>query len=259
MGVEVVDERPYEIEPRATSRAVDLRLRAAPADAATSTRARRSPSASRTRSPRPGRGEAESDGFNALVAAGRADLAAGRWCCARTRKYLRQTGLDVQPGVHRGSACRPTSAIAAAAGRAVRGPVRPGRPPADRERELAAGAASRRSSAALDDVASLDQDRILRSFLALDPGDAAHQLLPARRRRRGRSRTSSFKLDPQRDPRPARAAAEVRDLRLLAAGRGRAPALRRGRPRRPALVATGARTSAPRSSAWSRRRWSRTR
>ena len=38
------------------------------------------------------------------------------------------------------------------------------------------------------------------------------------------------------DPRPARAAAEVRDLRLLAAGRGRAPALRRGRPRRPALV-----------------------
>ena len=38
------------------------------------------------------------------------------------------------------------------------------------------------------------------------------------------------------DPGPARAAAAVRDLRLLAAGRGRAPAVRRGRPRRAALV-----------------------
>ena len=41
----------------------------------------------------------------------------------------------------------------------------------------AAGAPDRRP---LDDVASLDQDRILRSLLALIRRDAAHQLLPAR-------------------------------------------------------------------------------
>ena len=45
----------------------------------------------------------------------------------------------------------------------------------------------------------------------------------------------SFKLDPTRGAGPARPASAVRDLRLLAAGRGRAPALRAGRPRRAAL------------------------
>ena len=46
----------------------------------------------------------------------------------------------------------------------------------------------------------------------------------------------SFKFDPRAAARPARAAAAVRDLALLAAGRGRAPAVRPGRPRRAALV-----------------------
>ena len=41
---------------------------------------------------------------------------------------------------------------------------------------------------------------------------------------------------PAQHPRPAAAAADVRDLRLLAARRGRAPARRHGRPRRAALV-----------------------
>ena len=50
------------------------------------------------------------------------------------------------------------------------------------------------------------------------------------------ARAALAQARPVGDPRPARAAAEVRDLRLLAAGRGRAPALRRGRARRPALV-----------------------
>ena len=46
----------------------------------------------------------------------------------------------------------------------------------------------------------------------------------------------SFKLDPHADPGPAGPAAQVRDLGVLARGRGRAPALRQGRARRPALV-----------------------
>ena len=45
----------------------------------------------------------------------------------------------------------------------------------------------------------------------------------------------SFKLDPQAVPDLPQPRPGVRDLRLLAAGRGRAPALRQGRPRRAAL------------------------
>ena len=50
------------------------------------------------------------------------------------------------------------------------------------------------------------------------------------------SPTCRFKLDPKAVPGPAGAPADVRDLGLQPAGRGRAPALRQGRPRRPALV-----------------------
>ena len=69
----------------------------------------------------------------------------------------------------------------------------------------------------------------------------------------------SFKLEPAQRPGGAGAAADVRDLRLLAALRGRAPARRQGRARRDSLVGPAARISAPRCWAWSRRRWSRTR
>ena len=88
---------------------------------------------------------------------------------------------------------------------------------------------------ALDDVASLDHDRILRSYLTLIKATL---------------RTNYFQPDsdgrPQalhlaearalRDPGAARAPAPVRDLRLLTARRGRAPAVRRRRARWPALV-----------------------
>ncbi len=81
-----------------------------------------------------------------------------------------------------------------------------------------------------------------------DPGHAAHQLLrrhPARRPWRDRGPTAGrapapealcvVQARPQRDPGPARAAPAVRDLRLLTACRGRAPALRQGRPGRAAM------------------------
>ena len=64
-----------------------------------------------------------------------------------------------------------------------------------------------RIARALDDVASLDQDRILRSYLTVDQGDAAHELLPARRGRPRRSPTSRSSSSPPRsrtcpEPRP---------------------------------------------------------
>ena len=68
------------------------------------------------------------------------------------------------------------------------------------------------------------------------PGHAAHQLLPAATSDGRPAALHLAQARAVRDPGPARAAAAVRDLRLLAAGRGRAPALRRGRARWAALV-----------------------
>ena len=50
--------------------------------------------------------------------------------------------------------------------------------------------------AAIDAVASLDEDRILRSFVCGPARDAAHQLLPPRTPTGGRPAHLSFKLDP---------------------------------------------------------------
>ena len=89
------------------------------------------------------------------------------------------------------------------------------------------------------------------------PRDAAHQLLPDRRRR-PTAAAALAEDGPVGDPRPARAAAEVRDLRLLARA-SRACTCASARWRAVACAGpTDATTSAPRSSAWSRRRWSRT-
>ncbi len=69
----------------------------------------------------------------------------------------------------------------------------------------------------------------------LDRGGAAHQLLPARRRRRA----APLPVDQARSAParvPAAAAPALRDLRLLAAGRGRPPARRQGRARRHPLL-----------------------
>ncbi len=67
-----------------------------------------------------------------------------------------------------------------------------------------------------------------------DPGDPAHQLLPGRRRR-CRPFVHCLQVRPAGDPGPPAAAPVLRDLGVLAARRGRAPALRLGRPRWSAL------------------------
>ena len=116
-------------------------------------------------------------------------------------------------------------------------------------RDAAAGATGSGAEIerAIDAVESLDQDRILRSFLAV---------IQAMLRTNYFQPTAggepkpylSFKLDPSQLPLAAAAAPAVRDLRLLAARRGRAPARRQGRARRASAGRTGARTSAPRCS-----------
>ena len=152
------------------------------------------------------RGEAEDDGFNALVL--RAGLTWRQAMVLRAyAKYLRQAGIAVQPGVHRAVRCATYPDDRAPAGRAVRGPVRP----AAAQRRRASRA---RPTALVEEIdrrarrrsTSLDQDRILRSFLDADPGDPAHQLLPARRGRRGRKsvrrRSSSTRSASPTCPQP---------------------------------------------------------
>ena len=132
-------------------------------------------------------GEAESDGFNALVL--RAGLTWRQAMVLRAyAKYLRQAGSTFSQDYI--EQCLVANVAHRAAARAaVRGPASTRRSPATRD-ELDRRRSSRRSRGALDEVASLDQDRILRSYLGADPGDPAHQLLPARRRRPAASRTS---------------------------------------------------------------------
>ena len=105
---------------------------------------------------------------------------------------------------------------------------------------LAAGAEERCTAiteelrGALDEVVSLDHDRILRAYLALIEATLRTNYYQ-RAGRRARA-VPGVQARLRAGARGARAAAEVRDLRLLAAARGGAPAVRRGRARRPALV-----------------------
>ncbi|SVJ68380.1 Uncharacterised protein [Klebsiella pneumoniae] len=68
-----------------------------------------------------------------------------------------------------------------------------------------------------------------------DQGDPADQLLPARRQR-PEQELLQLQVQPEGHSGAAQAGAQVRDLRLLAARRGRAPARRQGGSRRLALV-----------------------
>ena len=124
--------------------------------------------------------------------------------------------------------------------------------PTDAHEELGS-AITEEIEGALDAVTSLDEDRILRSFLAM---------IRATLRTNYYQRTANgiaqavpvAEVRPRGDPGPAAAPAEVRDLRVLAAAGGRAPAVR-VRSRAAACAGrTAVRTSVPRSSAWSRRR-----
>ena len=186
-------------------------------------------------------------------AAGRADLAPGDGA-ARLREVPAPGRVDVQPGLHRGVP-DPNVHIARLLVRLFEARFDPG--VRDRRGRGRRRAAVEEIAGALDAVESLDQDRILRSFLGADPGHAAHQLLPARRRRPARRRTSPSS-STRSGARPARS--RGRSSRSGSTARAsRACTCASARSRAVACAGrTGARTSAPRCSAWSRRRWSRT-
>ncbi|MCK7500535.1 MAG: NAD-glutamate dehydrogenase [Comamonadaceae bacterium] len=250
MGVRVLDEHAVR-RSRAERRAgLDARLRAA---ARPARRARRRGAARALFEDAFARvfdGAIENDDFNRLVLRARPAGRRGRGA-ARLRQVPAADRLRAvsQAYIEATLAAHPRIArmLVAAVPAARFDPARP------RRRERAATQQRRtRSSRRWTTVSNLNEDRVLRQLLGADPGDAAHQLLAhaapdGERARRYLVASSSTR---RKVPGPARAAAAVRDLRLLAALRGHPPARRQGGARRAALVGPAARTSAPRCSAW---------
>ena len=177
------------------------------------------------------RGEVENDGFNRLLLC--AGLSAREIVVLRAYcRYLLQTGIPFsQAYMERVLVAQ--APIAAALVRlfqtqfALDGKAREAR---------RASASAKAILRALDKVASLDEDRILRATYR-DPRDAAHQLLSDHGRPTERAEELGVvQARSARHSRPAAAAAEVRDLRLQPARRGRAPAHGLRGARRHALV-----------------------
>jgi glutamate dehydrogenase len=229
LGVEVVDERPYELLGAQGRRAwvYDFGLRYEPSgDVSAEGVKELFQDAFRA----VWAGLAESDGFNALVLRGGLTWQQASVLRAYA-KYMRQGGSTFSQDYIE-SALLSNVRIARLLVRLFEARPAPGvrqRPGRRRRRRL------EEISSGLDGVASLDQDRILRSYLTMiratlrssyfqEGDDGQAQAVPR------------AEAGPAAHPGPAAAATDVRDLRLLAAVRGRAPALRPGRRGRPALV-----------------------
>ena len=177
------------------------------------------------------RGDNENDDFNRLVLLRRARLARRRLLRAYAA-HMKQAGFTFSSAYIQ-QALATHADHHGAAGRAVRMPAsirrsaataRPRRRPSSQRIE--AGAGQRLQPRRGPHPAPVPGD---------DPGDAAHQSLPAHARRLTQA-GAVVQVRSVEDSRPARAAADVRDLRRVAARRGRAPARRPCRARRAALV-----------------------
>ena len=233
MGLKVLDERPHRIsppdQPPVWMHDFGMQTRAGATPTSRSTGSTR---CSRTRSARIFRGEVENDDFNRLVVAarhaGRRDRRAASLC-----EIPAADRLPAVAGVHRVDARRASAtsrAISSSCSR--RGSIPDARPPASDD---AAACRSQEIESALDGVENLSEDRVLRQYLALILATTRTNFW----RRDAQGRRAHLPVVQVRSVEgagSARAAADVRDLRLLAALRGRPPARRPGRARRPALV-----------------------
>jgi glutamate dehydrogenase len=189
MGVTVTDERPYEITPRGGPPAwvYDFGLEL-PAGVVVDDRVRDEFLATFGAV---WRGELESDGFNRLVL--RAGLTADQLTVLRAYdRYLRQIGAAFSRDyVEATFAAHPDIARQLADLFAVRFD-----PHLDGNRNLESEGIATEISAGLDRVTSLDEDRILRSFLRLIMATTrTNAFLPDRRARR-----LAFKFDPAKVP-----------------------------------------------------------
>ena len=205
LGVEVVDERPYAItpagEPRPTAWVYDFGLRY------------RGEIREETRKLfQDGfmacwRGQAEADGFNRLIMA--ANLTWREAALLRAyAKYLRQAGIPFSRAYIEASllANVPITRMLVALFAARFDPDSPGPQAGAEARVAAVEAIEEQILKALDEVASLDQDRILRFYLALIRATLRTNYFQNRSGDRAMP-YYSFKLDPERiddlpQPRP---------------------------------------------------------
>lgn len=247
LGVKVVDEHPYEVErvdgriwlydfglrlPEGHQELAEVRPHVENAFAAA------------------WRGEAEVDRFNELVL-----LAGLTWrqvvVLRAYAKYLRQTGTvfsqDYMESTFIAYPHLATLLVQLFEARFEPGPV------AAEQRQRRGAELVAEIRTALDDVASLDQDRILRSYLSLIQATLRTSFY--QRPVGGRPKPYvAFKLDPQAIPElPApRPKFEI----FVYSPRFEGVHLRFGPVARGACAGpTGGRTSVPRCSAWSRHRW----
>ena len=239
LGVTVVDERPHEIRVDGPSVwRYDIGLRVADPERIDERAVREEFCATFAAL---FRGELESDGLNELVLVG--GLSARQVDVLRAyAKYLRQVGLSFSQRYVEATLARHGPIVGelvrlfeARFDPAIDTDAASGDSPV-RQADLAAITAS--ITAQLDAVPSLDEDRILRSFLTLIQATTRTNAYRPARRRRPRVRPPARALlqaRPGDDPRPAAASADVRDLGVLTPRRGRAPPRRAGRPRRAAL------------------------
>jgi glutamate dehydrogenase len=180
MGLEVADERPYEVRPREGSPTwiYDFGLTYAPDGELETDEIR---AAFQDAFARVWRGEIENDGFNALVL--RAGLTWREITVLRAiARYLRQAGTTFS-NHYMEHALIAHPEVARSLVKLFLARFDPGR---DRDDE-AAEAAAQDIEAAIDAVESLDEDRILRYFLAVV---------------RATLRTTYFQQDPEGRPKP---------------------------------------------------------
>lgn len=199
MGVEVVDERPYEIHlPDADTSAhiYDFGLRFQGLHTSDGDRLKE---LFQDAFAATWRGRAESDGFNALVP--RAALSWRQASVLRAyAKYIRQAGTTFSQSYLEECLASHVD-IARSLVELFEVRFDPDRPGTAEERDTAAQQVAGRIEQALDDVASLDQDRILRSFLRLVQGTLRTSYFRAEPVGDGRSApVISFKLDPRSIP-----------------------------------------------------------
>ena len=173
----------------------------------------------------PGRGRPfQRTGFTS-----RLELAAGD-DIALLRQVSAPGWFPLQPVPHRGGARR-APLDSAIVGRAVRGTVRP-RLRCPRPRRQGGRDCGRGRYRRADEPGHRSGAASLRVH---DRGHAAHQLLRRHCRFRAGTRCFVDQGQPRTHLRVTAAAPEVRDLRLLAPGRGCSSAIRSGRTRRAAL------------------------
>ena len=233
MGVKVADERPYAITPRERRAGLDLRLRPRPTRRRRARGRRASASASRTRFIRAWRGDVESDGYNRLVLRAGLDLARGRRCCARSAATCARPAPPSATATSRTALVAPPGRRARCCVELVPRPLRPRvARDAERGRRIVRAASSRRSTRSRASTRT--------ASCAASSASSARRCAPTS----SSATPTGAQAATCRSSSTRRAAApgcplprpQLRDLRLLAARRGRAPARRHGRPRRAALV-----------------------